>query len=139
MNAMKRYLMLAALSAMLFLMAGCTDRQRPEAVFAGFDTDCETVGLYFPGAFESFAVDYGIQVCINHERLTFRLQNSDQSEFVHAEFSSAPSEVSEKVTVSVTSLGFDLAKGNFEMEVVKADGERVWLASETVNMIIPAL
>ena len=95
--------------------------------------------FHFPGAFESFAVDYGIQVCINHERLTFRLQNSDQSEFVHAEFSSAPSEVSEKVTVSVTSLGFDLAKGNFEMEVVKADGERVWLASETVNMIIPAL
>lgn len=139
MNVMKRYLILAASAAALFLAAGCSEEQKTAAVFGGFDTECSTVGLYFPGVLGSFTEEYGVQVCMNPQRRTFRLQDSDQSRFAHVVFSSVPSGVSDRVTAEVTVRGLAAVGSSIEMEVVKAEGNRVWLSSETVNMIIPAL
>lgn len=139
MNVMKRYLILAASAAALFLAAGCSEEQKTAAVFGGFDTECRTVGLYFPGALGSFTEEYGVQVCMNPQRRTFRLQDSGQSRYVHVEFSSAPSEVSDRVTAEVTARGVDFVGERLELEAVKVEDGKVWLSSGTVNMIIPTL
>ena len=137
---MKRYLMIAISVLPLLLAAGCADEQRTAAVFGKFDTGCETVGLYIPGVSGSFTEeDTGSQVSINPERLSFRIQDGDQSRFAHVVFSSVPSVVSDRVTAEVTVRGLAAVGSSIEMEVVKAEGNRVWLSSETVNMIIPAL
>lgn len=137
---MKKYLIIIMSAAMLLFASGCADEKKPDAGFGGFYTSgSDAVGFYAPGGLDSFVEGYGVQVCTNPGRLTFRLQDSGQSRYVHVEFSSAPSEVSDRVTAEVTAMGVDFVGERLELEAVKVEDGKVWLSSGTVNMIIPAL
>ena len=134
---MKRCLTIIA--SLALIVAGCAttehgSRNVPYSHITGYDA----VGLCSPDPAFRLIEDKGMQVCVNPERSLFRLQNGDQTVYVNVQFSSKPEE-STGVKAVLTSSGTFITSGEYEMETVKADGERIWLRSDKFNLIIPAL
>ena len=134
---MKRFIVI--LAALALFSAGCTTSEHNSGNVGSADiTGYNAFGLYSPDAAFRLIEDKGMQVCVNPERSLFRLQNGDQTVYVNVQFSSNPEE-STGVKAVLTSSGTFITSGEYEMETVKADGERIWLRSDKFNLIIPAL
>ena len=134
---MKRFIVI--LAALALFSAGCTTSEHNSGNVGSADiTGYNAFGLYSPDAAFKLVEEKGMQVCVNPARKTFRLQNGDQTTYVNVKLSSAPQEGG-KVNVTLTSAGTFIPSGEYEMETVKADGDRIWLRSGKFNLIIPAL
>ena len=134
---MKRCLTIIASLALIVASCATTEHGSGNVGYSDI-TGYEAVGLYSPDAAFRLIEDKGMQVCVNPERSLFRLQNGDQTVYVNVQFSSNPEE-STGVKAVLTSSGTFITSGEYEMETVKADGERIWLRSDKFNLIIPAL
>ena len=75
---------------------------------------------------------------INPKRLTYRLQNSDQSKYIHVKFDGKPTAVGQKIKTEFSFQGVSFLKEGMEMEVVRIDGDKVWLSGDNVGVIVPA-
>ncbi|MDR0713609.1 MAG: hypothetical protein LBF89_05035 [Bacteroidales bacterium] len=95
------------------------------------------VGFYSPDGVCVFTEPEQIQTAINPKRLTYRLQNSDQSKYIHAKFTEKPVAIGQKIKAELSFQGVSFLKEGVEMEVARIDGEKVWLSSDNVDVIIP--
>ena len=66
-----------------------------------------------------------------------RLQNSDQSKYIHVKFDGKPTAVGQKIKAEFSFQGVSFLKEGMEMEVVRIDGDKVWLSGDNVGMVIP--
>lgn len=135
---MKNFIVII-IAALALSFAGCTTPEHNSGNVGSADiTGYTAFGLYSPDAAFKLVEEKGIQLCVNPARKNVRLQNGDQTIYVNVKLSSAPQEGG-KVNVTLTSAGTFIPSGEYEMETVKADGERIWLRSDKFNLIIPAL
>ena len=81
------------------------------------------VGFYSLDGICTFTEQEQLQAAINPKRLTYRLQNSDQSKYIHVKFQ--------------LFQGVSFLKEGMEMEVVRIDGDKVWLSGDNVGIVIP--
>ena len=66
-----------------------------------------------------------------------RLQNSDQSKYIHVKFDGKPTAVGQKIKTEFSFQGVSFLKEGMEMEVVRIDGDKVWLSGDNVGIVIP--
>ena len=65
------------------------------------------------------------------------LQNSDQSKYIHVKFDGKPTAVGQKMKTEFSFQGVSFLKEGMEMEVVRIDGDKVWLSGDNVGIVIP--
>ena len=85
----------------------------------------------------TFTEQEQLQAAINPKRLTYRLQNSDQSKYIHVKFDGKPTAVGQKMKTEFSFQGVSFLKEGMEMEVVRIDGDKVWLSGDNVGIVIP--
>lgn len=78
------------------------------------------------------------QTAANPERLTYRLQNSDQSKYIHAKFGRKPTATDQEMKTEFSLQGVSFLKEGMEMEVIRMDGDKVWLSGNNIGVIVPA-
>ncbi len=94
-------------------------------------------GFYSLDGVNAFTAQSQYQVSVNNKRLTYRLQNQDQSQYIHVQFAGNPSAVGQKIKAAFSFQGVSFLKSEMEMEVVRVDGEKVWLSGDNMGIIIP--
>lgn len=95
------------------------------------------VGFYSLDGICTFTEQEQLQAAINPKRLTYRLQNSDQSKYIHVKFDGKPTAVGQKMKTEFSFQGVSFLKEGMEMEVVRIDGDKVWLSGDNVGIVIP--
>ena len=109
----------------LLVFASCAETEYAEN---GVDkkniTGYTEVGFYSLDGICTFTEQEQLQAAINPKRLTYRLQNSDQSKYIHVKF-------------EFSFQGVSFLKEGMEMEVVRIDGDKVWLSGDNVGIVIP--
>lgn len=100
-------------------------------------TGCHDVGFYSLDGVCSFAVQKENQVAVNPKRLTYRLQNQDQSQYIHVQFAKEPAVVGQKVKAVFSFRGVSFLKETMEIEVVRLEEGKMWLAGDNVGIVIP--
>ena len=134
---MKRFIVI--LAALALFSAGCTTSEHNSGNVGSADiTGYNAFGLYSPDAAFKLVEEKGMQVCVNPSRRVFRIQNQDQTVYANLAFAVSP-QTGTSVNVTLTSAGTFIPSGEYEMETVKAEGDRIWLRSGKFNLIIPAL
>ena len=134
---MKRFIVI--LAALALFSAGCTTSEHNSGNVGSADiTGYNAFGLYSPDAAFKLVEEKGMQVCVNPSRRVFRIQNQDQTAYANLVFAVSP-QTGTSVNVTLTSAGTFIPSGEYEMETVKAEGDRIWLRSGKCNMISPAL
>ena len=76
------------------------------------------VGFYSLDGICTFTEQEQLQAAINPKRLTYRLQNSDQSKYIHVKFDGKPTAVGQKIKTEFSFQGVSFLKEGMEMEVV---------------------
>lgn len=126
------------LSLLLFIMAsaflasceatkevGGEDPNSPAALFK----QATAPGAYVKGV-NSLVFDEAIhQTAVSKDKRTYRIQDDTQTTFFHCELSAIPSEIGQKLTASVSTLGTNIAEGSYSVEVVKTSSGKHWLWS----------
>jgi hypothetical protein len=120
-------------------LVSCTETEHAEKGIGKKDiTGYSDTGFYSTDGVCAFTAQNRNQVAVNTKRLTYRLQNPDQSQYVHVKFVEKPEAVGQKVKVSFTFQGISFLKGETEeMEVVRVDEGKVWLSGDNAGIIIP--
>ena len=59
------------------------------------------IGFYSLDGVCTFAEQEQVQAAINSKRLTYRLQNSDQSKYIHVKFTGKPATVGQKIRAGI--------------------------------------
>lgn len=95
------------------------------------------VGFYSLDGICTFTEQEQLQAAINPKRLTYHLQNSDQSKYIHVKFDGKPTAVGQKIKTEFSFQGVSFLKEGMEMEVVRIDGDKVWLSGDNVGIVIP--
>ena len=68
------------------------------------------VGFYSLDGICTFTEQEQLQAAINPKRLTYRLQNSDQSKYIHVKFDGKPTAVGQKIRLNSHSKEFLFSK-----------------------------
>lgn len=124
------------LLACLLVFASCAETDYAENGVDRKDiTGYTEIGFYSLDGVCTFAEQ--VQAAINSKRLTYRLQNSDQSKYIHVKFTGKPATVGQKIRAAFSFRGVSFLKEEMEMEVVRIDGGKVWLSGDNVGMVIP--
>ena len=63
--------------------------------------------------------------------------SSDQSKYIHVKFDGKPTAVGQKMKTEFSFQGVSFLKEGMEMEVVRIDGDKVWLSGDNVGIVIP--
>lgn len=123
---MKRYLKIACGLMFSMLLMGCPNNNVDEISKAQQDFLNQTqYGVYADGSV-TFAFDESsCQIAYNAARRSVRLQKDDMSAYVIVTLDSTPV-LDATVTVDVQGVGITKAN-NVDMNVVKTDGDKVWL------------
>lgn len=100
-------------------------------------TGCHDAVFYSLDGVCSFAVQKENQVAVNPKRLTYRLQNQDQSQYIHVQFAKEPAVVGQKVKAVFSFRGVSFLKETMEIEVVRLEEGKMWLAGDNVGIVIP--
>lgn len=122
----------------LLTLASCAETE-----YAGKGVDKKDITGYSDAGFYSldgvctFTVQSQNQVAVNSKRLTYRLQNQDQSQYIHVEFAEKPAVVGQKVKAVFSFQGVSFLKEEMEMEVVRVDEGKVWLSGDNAGIVIP--
>ena len=95
------------------------------------------VGFYSLDGVCTFKKQEQVQVAVNSKRLTYRLQNSDQSKYIHVKFDGKPATIGEKIKAEFSFRGISFLREGMEMEVVRIDDDKVWLSGDNVGAIVP--
>ena len=95
------------------------------------------VGFYSLDGVCTFTEQEQIQAAINPKRLTYRLQNSDQSKYIHVKFAGKPAVIGQKIKTEFSFQGVSFLKEEMEMEVVRIDDDKVWLSVDNVGVVVP--
>lgn len=126
------------LLACLLVFASCAETEYAEN---GVDrkniTGYTEIGFYSLDGVCTFAEQEQVQAAINSKRLTYRLQNSDQSKYIHVKFAGKPATIGQKIKAEFSFRGVSFLKEGMEMEVVRIDGGKVWLSGDNIGMVIP--
>jgi len=75
------------------------------------------VGFYSLDGICTFTEQEQLQAAINPKRLTYRLQNSDQSKYIHVKFDGKPTAVGQKIKTEFSFQGVSFLKEGMEMEI----------------------
>jgi hypothetical protein len=125
----------------LLTLASCSDTDAPaekklgEKDIAGYST----TGFYSLDGVNSYIVDDRSQTSVNAKRLTYRIQNQDQSQYVNVRLSERPTSKGQKIKAIFTYRDISFSKSEIQMEVVQTEDEKVWLSGDNVGIIIPEL
>lgn len=95
------------------------------------------IGFYSLDGVCTFTEQEQVQAALNSKRMTYRLQNSDQSKYIHVKFAGNPATIGQKIKTEFSFQGVSFLKEEMEMEVVRIEGEKVWLSGDNVGVIIP--
>lgn len=122
----------------LLTLASCAET---EYTGKGIDkkdiTGYNNTGFYSLDGVYAFTDQNQNQVAINSRRLTYRLQNQDQSQYFHVKFADKPMAVGQKIKATFSFKGFSFLKEGMEMKVVRVEGGKVWLSGDNVGIVIP--
>ena len=95
------------------------------------------VGFYSLDGICTFTEQEQLQAAINPKRLTYRLQNSDQSKYIHVKFDGKPTAVGQKIKTGKSASCVSFSPDGMGMEVVRIDGDKVWLSGDNTGIVIP--
>lgn len=68
------------------------------------------IGFYSLDGVCIFAEQEQVQTAINSKRLTYRLQNSDQSQYIHVKFTGKPATIGQKIKAAFSFRGVSFLK-----------------------------
>lgn len=122
----------------LLTLASCAET---EYAGKGIDkkdiTGYNNIGFYSLDGVYTFTDQNQNQTAINSKRLTYRLQNQDQSQYIHVKFADKPVTVGQKIKVIFSFKGFSFLKEEMEMEVVRVEEEKIWISGDNTGIVIP--
>lgn len=84
--------------------------------------------------------EYQHQIATNAERLSLRIQNDDQSQYLMLKLSDPPKSVGQMLSIEVQSLAVDgIDAKTYSVEYKKTDMKMMWFWSKTdmVGFVIP--
>lgn len=126
------------LLACLLAFASCAETEYAENGVAKKNiTGYTEVGFYSLDGVCVFTEHEQVQAALNAKRMTYRLQNSDQSKYIHVKFAGKPATTGQKIKAEFSFQGVSFLKEEMEMEVVRIEGEKVWLSGDNVGVIVP--
>lgn len=122
---------LIPLLAALLLLCSCDDSRQRNA-FVGNDSVRLQVGDAEQLRYEPLSC----QMSFSRDRKTFRVQSDNSSDFFAVQFSHIPSEPGESVTVDLTwtTLTDIVSRKNLSLEVIRSEGGKVWLWSNSARI-----
>lgn len=127
-----------ALLISLWVFASCAETEYAENGIGRKNvTGYTEMGFYSLDGVCGFTEQEQVQVAVNPKRLTYRLQNSDQSNYIHVKFDEKPATVGQKITAEFSFQGFSFLKERMELEVVRMDSDKMWLSGDNVGVVIP--
>ncbi|MBD3588608.1 MULTISPECIES: hypothetical protein [unclassified Bacteroides] len=122
----------------LLTLASCAETEFAEKGIGKKDiTGYNDTGFYSLDGVCSFTVDNQNQTAVNSKRLTYRLQNQDQSQYIHVQFAEKPATVGQTVKATFSCRGISFLKDEMQMEVVRTDEGKIWLSGDNAGIIIP--
>lgn len=128
------YVLLVCLSA----SASCVETEYAEnGVGKKNITGYTEAGFYSLDGVCAFKAQEQVQVAVNSKRLTYRLQNPDQSKYIHVKFDGKPATIGQKIKAEFSFRGVSFLREEMEMEVVRTDDDKVWLSGDNVGVIVP--
>ncbi|MDR0692822.1 MAG: hypothetical protein LBF69_07295 [Prevotellaceae bacterium] len=123
----------------LLTLASCAEAEYAENGIDKKDiTGYNDAGFYSLDGVCIFTAQSRNQVAVNSERLTYRLQNQDQSQYVHVKFAEKPAAAGQKVKAEFSFQGVSFLKEEMEMEVFRVNEGKVWLSGDNAGIVIPA-
>lgn len=123
---MKKYYF--SLIAACLLLCGCNDSRLIEAFSAS-----DAIRLQVGGAEQFRYEPLTCQLAFSYDRKTFRALTDNASDFFVASFNNIPGEVGQIVTANLswTTMTDIVSRKNLSLEVIKIDGDKIWLWSKS--------
>lgn len=123
----------------LIISVSC-DRDEPRGSLPGqYDVStCRELGFYSMDGINSFTVQSRYQTAVNQKRLTYRVQNSDQSRFIHVRFDQKPVRVGQAVAVTVSSKDVFKTAEHENLMVVKSEEGMIWMSGNSIGIVMQA-
>ncbi len=119
---------MAILPVVLFCIACNIDGPEGEAAKLEEFLKKEQAGLYGMGGYLFRYSQENCQISVNKRRLSVRLQNDNQSNYVHIKLSGFPATPKEKIEVGLSyNVGGEDLQDNCIMEVVNCGTDKMWL------------
>ncbi len=120
---------IAAILAMAMLLCGCDMSTRRLNAFIENDDIILQVGSTVHFRYDPLSC----QLSFSRSRLQFRAQTDNTSDYYCVDFSEVPSELGQTVTANLTwTTDTDiLTRNNLSLEVVRIEGEKIWLWSSS--------
>ncbi|MDR3119674.1 MAG: hypothetical protein LBU44_09745 [Mediterranea sp.] len=123
----------------LLTLASCAEEEYAEKGIDKKDiTGYNEAGFYSLDGVCVFTVQSRNQVAVNSKRLTYRLQNQDQSQYIHVKFAEKPATAGQKVKAEFSFHGVSFLKDEMELEVFRVNEGKIWLSGDNAGMVIPA-
>ena len=135
---MRKLLRILLLVSALLLLAGCQD-ERQRAAF------CENEGVrLLVGGSVAFSFEpNSCQLAFSRDLREFRAYTDTMSDFFVATFSQVPSQLEQRLTADLvwTTEREVLSRKNLTLEVVRLEGDMVWLwsASGRIGLVVRIL
>lgn len=106
-------------------------------------TQAREISLYVAGSAKFVYDPAHCQIASSYDLLTFRAHTDNMSDFFTAEFSDAPLSVGQALTadISWTTPSDILERKNLALEIVRIEGEKIWLWSKSgrIGLVITYL
>jgi hypothetical protein len=131
---------ISILLACLPILASCSGEAEPAGNETGEKniTARNTIGFYSPDGDSAFTIKDSDQTSVNPGRRTYRLQNQDQSRYIHVQLAEKPAAVGQRVKALFRCRGVSFLKdGETAMEVLRIHDGKVWLWSNDAGVVIP--
>ena len=135
---MRKLLRILLLVSALLLLAGCQD-ERQRAAFC----ENEGVRLLVGGSIAFSFEPNSCQLAFSRDLREFRAYTDTMSDFFVATFSQVPSQLEQRLTADLvwTTEREVLSRKNLTLEVVRLEGDMVWLwsASGRIGLVVRIL
>lgn len=122
----------------LLTLASCAETEYAEKGLDRKDiTGYSDIGFYSLDGVCAFTAQKQYQTSANSKRLTYRLQNQDQSTYIHVQFAQKPATAGQTVKATFTSQGVSFVGNEIIMEVIRLNEGKIWLSGGNVGIVIP--